>query len=83
MESFFGPKDSSAVVSSFRKVFLTPGVKEWRFGSCRRCLPWPQSQNAPYTRWTELPPQAAPARLKVPKMRLRYGLPLRRPLVRL
>lgn len=82
MESF-GPKESSAAASSFRKLLLTPGVKEWRFGSCRRFLPWPASQTAPFTRWVELPPQAPPARLKLPKTRLRYGLPLRRPFIRL
>lgn len=76
-------RESSAVASSLRKIILMPRLSEWHYGSCRRCLPWAMWPVRREINPKEIPWLLLEARPKLPKPRLRYGLPLRRLSIRL
>ena len=76
-------RESSAAASSLRKLIRVPGIMEWRYGSCRRCLPWSPWPTTRIVNPRDMPWSTVETRPKLPRLRLRYGLPPRRLYIRL
>lgn len=76
-------KESSAAASSLRKLILMPGLSAWHYRYCRRCLPCSSWSTINEVLRREQVWSVINARPKLPRLRLRYGLPSRRLYIRL